>query len=171
MWVYHFAALSRPELGGKANHGDEAVVVAHDMGAIGRYPGLVQTSVAMHGAWVRFVVTGNPNAPSSSSSKGRLGKQEGEVYWPRFSSPFIGDTDAAPGQLRRKAGGAALGQVMMFGEGNNERCREGGDKNPGTAAKVVSLNEHEEEQCRYWWERIELSQGLGRRLGDGKARL
>ncbi|KAJ4424492.1 hypothetical protein N0V82_000816 [Gnomoniopsis sp. IMI 355080] len=181
VWVYHFAALSRRELGGKANHGDEAVVVAHDMGAIGRYPGLVRTSAAMHGAWVRFVANGDPNAHlASSSSSSSSNKEEEEaaaaaaaaVYWPRFRSPFIGDTDAAPRQLRRKQpSGGAWGRVMMFGEGNDERCGEGGAKTPGTPARVVSLSEHEEEQCKYWWGRVELSQGMGRRLGNGKARL
>lgn len=171
VWVYHFAALSRPELGGKANHGDEAVVVAHDMGAIGRFPGLVRTSAAMHRAWVRFVVAGDPNASLASASSSSQEEENEGVYWPRFSSPFIGDTDAAPAQLRRKAASGVWGQVMMFGEGNDERCGEGGGKSPGIPARAVGLSDHEVEQCRYWWERVELSQGMGRRLGDGKARL
>lgn len=175
VWVYHFAALARADFGGKANHGDEAVVVAHDMNAIGGYPGLVRTSDAMHSAWVRFIVGGDPNVPSSTSSSNVGQGKQATPYWPRFSSPFIGDTEAAPAQLRRKAPSGSSGCVMLFGDGNDERCgpRGGGNRqNPGTPAKVVNLTEHEEQQCRYWWERVELSQGLGRRLGGGsKARL
>lgn len=53
---------------------------------------------------------------------------------------------------------------MLFGEGNDERCGDGGERNPGTPARVVRLSEHEVEQCRFWWERVELSEGIGRRL-------
>lgn len=182
VWVYHFAALSRAELGGKANHGDEAVVVAHDMAALAGCPGLVRTSAAMHGAWVRFVVSGDPNHrptgasfETSSSSSSSTASGGGSQRWPRFSSPFIGDTTAAPGRLRRRAGGGggsdSWGQVMLFGEGNDERCRDGGSRNPGNPVRVVKLSEHEVAQCKYWWERVELSQGTGRRLESGRARL
>ncbi|KUI58762.1 Para-nitrobenzyl esterase [Cytospora mali] len=146
VWIYHFAALARPDLGGKANHCDEAAVVAHDMAAIGAFPGLVRTSEAMHGAWTR---------------------------------PFVGDTATSPGQLRRK-GGAEMegcGRVMMFGLGNDERLGDAGHRTPGWPATVVRLTEAELERCKFWWERVELSEGMGRRLdgsgggGLSKARL
>ncbi|CAN8103548.1 unnamed protein product [Discula destructiva] len=172
VWVYHFAARARAELGGLANHGDEAVVVAHDMGAIGACPGLVRTSEAMHGAWVRFVVSGDPNRsldlPSAKPSHNNNNNNNNNTTspsWPRFNSPFIGDTSAAPGQLRRKPDDGSLGKVMLFGEGNDERC--GGARNPGTPAQVVRLTEHEVQQCRFWWERVELSEGMGRRSSGG----
>lgn len=53
---------------------------------------------------------------------------------------------------------------MLFGEGNDERCGDGGEKNPGTPARVVRLSEDEMAQCRFWWERVELSEGMGRRV-------
>lgn len=166
VWIYQFAPLSRPELGGAANHGDEAPVVAHDMAAIGAHPGLVKTSAAMHGAWVRFIATGDPNPSSSEASSGT-------PFWPRFNSPFIGDTDASPGQLRRKgrANADRHGWIMMFGSGNDERLGDQGRRRMGTPANVVRLSETETEKCRYWWERVELSEGMGRRLGGGSARL
>ncbi|KAJ0125131.1 carboxylesterase 3 [Diaporthe amygdali] len=178
VWIYHFAALSRPDFGGKANHVDEAALVAHDMGAIGNFPGLVRTADAMHGAWTRFIATGDPNpahiddeagqkdnsySPSSTSST---------PFWPRFSSPFVGDTARAPGRLRRKgrAGGEECGRVMMFGLGNDERMGGAGRGTPGVPATVVRMTEAEVEKCRFWWERVELSEGMGGRLARGAAR-
>lgn len=156
---------------------DEAALVAHDMGAIGNFPGLVRTADAMHGAWTRFIATGDPNpahiddeagqdsssSPSSTSST---------PFWPRFSSPFVGDTALAPGRLRRKgrAGGDECGRVMMFGLGNDERMGGAGRGTPGVPATVVRMTEAEVEKCRFWWERVELSEGMGGRLARGAAR-
>lgn len=187
IWIYHFAALSRPDFGGKANHVDEAVLVSHDMGAIGQFPGLVATSDVMHGAWVRFIATGNPNPNpgltstiTSIKESGRGGEPE---WWPRFQSPLIGDDEASPGQFvqRRRPRtssdgeekGSNLwrdGEVMMFGADNDERM---GGTNRGTPAQVVRLSEGEVDECRFWWERVELSEGMGRKLAvaSGRARL
>ncbi|KAK7724051.1 hypothetical protein SLS64_000385 [Diaporthe eres] len=178
VWIYHFAALSRPDFGGKANHVDEAALVAHDMAAIGGFPGLVRTSDAMHGAWTRFIATGDPNPAhidgkadhsSASSSSSSLASTP---FWPRFSSPLVGDTALAPGQLRRKgrSEGDECGRVMMFGLGNDERMGGAGRSTPGVPATVVRMTEAEVEKCRFWWERVELSEGTGRRLGRGTAR-
>lgn len=190
VWIYHFAALSRPDLGGKANHVDEAAVVAHDMAAIGGFPGLVRTADAMHGAWTRFIATGDPNPPhidgagaeeeeqqqksasstSQSSQPSSLTRGGGATpFWPRFTSPFVGDTAGSPGRLRRRAGAGAegCGRVMMFGLGNDERMGGAGRGMPGWPATVVGLTEAEVERCRFWWERVELSEGMGTRLGGG----
>ncbi|ROW03767.1 hypothetical protein VMCG_05495 [Cytospora schulzeri] len=201
VWIYHFAALARPDLGGKANHVDEAAVVAHDMAAIGAFPGLVRTADAMHGAWTRFIATGDPNPPhidtaaAGAEAEAEAGENKEEEqqqqrqqqqqqqqqqedsaspyppsssspsstgdtmpFWPRFSSPFVGDTATSPGRLRRKAGpGAeASGRVMMFGLGNDERMGGAGRRTPGWPATVVRLTEGEVERCRFWWERVEL---------------
>lgn len=165
VWIYNFAAFSRPDFGGKANHVDEAVIVSHDMGAIGQFPGLVATSDAMHGAFVRFIATGNPNP------------NQQKEWWPRFQSPLEGDMDQTtwPGRLRRKNHRTSgqqedtYGQVMMFGADNDERM---GGTNRGTPATVRRLSEGEVEECRFWWERVELSEGMGRRLAiGGRARL
>ncbi|KAL1850192.1 hypothetical protein Daus18300_012992 [Diaporthe australafricana] len=181
VWIYHFAALSRPDFGGKANHVDEAALVAHDMGAIGGFPGLVRTSDAMHGAWARFIATGDPNPthingsqPTTTTSSSSA--SSATPFWPRFSSPFVGDTARSPGRLRRKgrAGGAQpegdCGRVMMFGLGNDERMGAAGRGTPGVPATVVRMTDREVEACRFWWERVELNEGMGTRLGRGAAR-
>lgn len=194
IWVYHFAALSRPDFGGKANHVDEAVVVAHDMRALAPFPGLVRTADAMHGAWVRFVATGDPNPPSpspaiSQSSRPASSSSTTTIttpYWPRFTSPLVGDTTHTrthtPGRLVPRVGGdgdgrsssSRYGRVMLFGAGNDERMGGAGRRDPGTPARVAGLTAHEVDQCRFWWERVELSEGMGRRLssssGGGVAR-
>lgn len=192
VWVYEFAALSRPDYGGKANHVDEAVVVSHNMNVLAPFPGLVETSDAMHGAWVRFIATGDPNPASAPApALGRNNnnnnnnnnfneKQEEEEekkmpVWPRFSSPFVGDSELSPGRLRRKgkSSGEAegCGRVMVFGSGNTERMGDAGGRDWGTPAKVVGLTDGEVEECGFWWERVELSEGMGRRLHGDKARL
>lgn len=187
IWIYHFAALSRPDFGGTANHVDEAVVVAHDMGALAPFPGLVATSDVMHGAFVRFIATGDPNPKTDLATPTTQ-----EEWWPRFQSPLSEGYDLAssPGRLSpssssspssspstttvtgRKSssddggddrGQRQRGQVMMFGADNDERMG-GADPNPGTPARVVALTAHEVAQCRFWWERVELSEGMGRRV-------
>ncbi|KAG6360282.1 hypothetical protein INS49_011339 [Diaporthe citri] len=175
VWIYHFAALSRPDFGGKANHVDEAALVAHDMAAIGGFPGLVRTSDAMHGAWTRFIATGDPNPAHIDGEAGHysaLSSSASTPFWPRFSSPLVGDTALAPGQLRRKgrSEGEECGRVMMFGLGNDERMGGAGRSTPGVPATVVRMTDGEVEKCRFWWERVELSEGTGRRLGRGAAR-
>lgn len=177
---YHFAALARPDLGGKANHVDEAALVAHDMGAIGSFPGLVRTADAMHGAWARFIATGDPNPTHINGSQPTTMTTSSSAttpFWPRFSSPFVGDTASSPGRLRRKGrpGGRAkqdeeCGRVMMFGLGNDERMGAAGRGTPGVPATVVRMTDREVEACRFWWERVELSEGMGTRLGRVPAR-
>lgn len=179
---YHFAALSRPDFGGKANHVDEAALVAHDMAAIGGFPGLVRTADAMHGAWTRFIATGDPNPAhidGQASNEGRGPSSSpahpssaSTPFWPRFNSPLVGDTVLAPGRLRRKGRheGEDCGRIMMFGLGNDERMGDAGRRTPGVPATVVRMTEAEVEKCRFWWERVELSEGMGRRLGRGAAR-
>lgn len=173
---YHFAALSRPDFGGKANHVDEAALVAHDMAAIGGYPGLVRTADAMHGAWTRFIATGDPNPAHidgrGPSSPAPPSPASSTPFWPRFNSPLVGDTALAPGRLRRKgrSQGEDCGRVMMFGLGNDERMGSAGRGTPGVPATVVRMTEGEVEKCRFWWERVELSEGAGRRLASGPVR-
>jgi carboxylesterase type B len=183
VYVYHFAAKAR---WGLANHGDEAHVVAHDMymlsmpveegssapagdgGLLGMLsaamggdksskfdpskadkamPGLRAVSDAMHGAWVNFVVSkdGNPNGDASSTA----------AQWPAFKSPFA----------TAKRDTAAAGQLMVFGQGNNERVpwqrSSASKKTPGTPATVAALSEEDKRRCEFWWTRVELSEGTG----------
>ena len=64
--------------------------------------------------------------------------------WPLFTSPL----DGLDGE----------GKMLVFGEGNDEGT---GGKNAGTAIKERILTSKEKAQCNFWWQRMELSQGMG----------
>ncbi|KAK4101421.1 alpha/beta-hydrolase [Parathielavia hyrcaniae] len=154
VYVYRYAATAAF---GRSNHGDEAPVVAHDMGELGAgRDGLLEVADAMHGKWARFV-TSALNTPNNDADGDEDGDGKG-VEWPAFVSPLAED-----GQKKE---GGGTGKMMVFGEGNNER---GGGSNRGVPAKVVEMTELEKEACRFWWERVWLSQGLGKRAGEAKA--
>ncbi|CAJ2511469.1 Uu.00g070940.m01.CDS01 [Anthostomella pinea] len=152
VYTYHYAARSKPY--GGADHGDEAPIVAHDMDVIGKYPGLVRTAEAMTGAWTRFAATGDPSPARSSDDKTKLS-------WPKFVSPF---TTSASGDA---------GKVALFGSGNDERMGARGRQSQGVPAQLVALTEREKEECRFWWDRVVLSEGYANgtatvTLSDGK---
>ncbi|KAK0651474.1 Alpha/Beta hydrolase protein [Cercophora newfieldiana] len=167
VFVYRYAATGA---WGTANHGDEAPVVAHDMGLLGadRLPGLTAVSDAMHGAWVRFIAskTGTPNpAPENDI----------DVDWPAFDTPFPPDqADSAwKGVVRRgETPAPGKGRKVVFGEGNDERSVVAdrnvgwqgvarGNEHKGTPVKEEQLTDVEIAACRFWWGRVELSEGLG----------
>ncbi|EAQ86706.1 hypothetical protein CHGG_07959 [Chaetomium globosum CBS 148.51] len=134
VYVYRYAATATHDA---ANHGDEAFAVAHDMWELRGRPGMRAVADDMHGRWASFVAS----AVASPNERG------GDVAWPAFVSPFAGKD-------------AGEGKIMVFGEGNDEM---GGGWRKGRPAKVVKMTEEEREACRFWWERIGLSQGLGRK--------
>ncbi|KHO11783.1 HET-domain-containing protein [Metarhizium robertsii ARSEF 23] len=69
----------------------------------------------------------------------------GEITsWPRFQSPF-GD-------------GRGGGELLVFGKGNDEAA---GGKSEGVAVRKRILTDEEMAQCKFWWDRMELSQGMG----------
>ena len=70
-----------------------------------------------------------------------------EEMWPKF--------DAGGEDLLEKSG-----KILVFGDGNDEDCK---GTNQGVAVKERVLTEREKEVCRFWWERMELSQGMGER--------
>lgn len=186
VYVYRYAATA---LWGTANHGDEAPVVAHDMDALGRgRPGLLAIADAMSSRFARFVASkvGSPNPnpdpdpdPDGDHDHGELGVDRNKnrnrnsdgggggggdgdsalgPAWPAFESPFEGGTGSA--------------KVMVFGEGNNERS---GGARLGVPASVESLSDLQRRACRFWWDRIVLSEGTGMREQeaegeDGRAR-
>jgi len=168
VYVYRYAATGAF---GTANHGDEAPVVAHDMNFLGceNLPGLKNVSDAMHGAWARFVVskTGSPNHAT----------RDDVVTWPVFKSPFVQQQadEAWRGAVKRgETLPAEIGEKLVFGEGNDERMsiatpmiewigKRSGNKvaSVGTPAKIEVLTDVEIAACRFWWGRVELSEGLG----------
>jgi carboxylesterase type B len=179
VYVYEYAARAPPF--NTANHGDEAPVATHDTDQIGYMPGLVAVSDAMHRYWTSFSTSpdGSPNA------------HRPDVSWPEFVSPFPAIFEGglqAAGQRgvgeekerekkETKGRAAGAGQILVFGDGNDERMWAGtglmaARANRGTPARVRSLTDAEIEQCLFWWDRVELSQGLGRRLsGIASSRL
>ena len=170
VYVYQFAATG---INGVANHGDEAPVVSHDMGILSRKdtPGLVATADAMHGAFARFVVSpaGDLNAGSAADAKA--------LEWPAFETPFARDA-VGSGALAERGDGdeeapppspppaPEKGRVMVFGQGNDERRgKRSSKKQPGVPAQVDSLSDTYLRACRFWWPRVDQSEGIGRR-GD-----
>jgi hypothetical protein len=121
------------------------------------HPGLMRVADAMHAAWVNFIVSpsGNPNPVD--------GRGEGEEWWPVFVSPLA--SGGAETTTQSKGG---KGQIVVFGEGNDERDPESRLRTAGTPVRVESLSEWDLERCRFWWERVELSEGVGKRLDRGK---
>ncbi|KAJ4419530.1 hypothetical protein N0V85_000971 [Neurospora sp. IMI 360204] len=195
VYVYRFAATGNWNA---ANHADEAPVVTHDMdflrslGPAERSKGLRKVADGMNAAWGRFVVGEKVIEVETDGKEGESGTK---VEWPLFRTPF-GDDDL---ELDRGAGNKTAerktekrrllssslwkqsssddddemsppegtGRMIVFGEGNNERA---GGSSPGTPAKEEVLDGILSKACRFWWDRIELSEGLGKSREEmGKA--
>lgn len=138
-YVYEFAARGDPFAA--ANHGSEGDVVAHDLESLGAHEGLLRVSEMMHGLFSRLV-------SGSAREEGELalsGADGDEVRWPRFDSPFV------------EGAGPEMGAILVFGEGNDERA---GGCSHGSPTKVRTLSALEVERCRFWWDRMPLSQGM-----------
>ncbi|KAK3297719.1 Alpha/Beta hydrolase protein [Chaetomium fimeti] len=159
VYVYRYAATADHDA---ANHGDEAIAAAHDMYEMHGRPGMRAVADAMHGRWARFVASAIASPDDGKKGGGGGGGGDG-VAWPAFVSPLGGGGSVDGAEGAEGAGGA--GKIMVFGEGNDEM---GGGWREGTPAKVVEMTELEREACRFWWERIGLSQGLGKREWAGK---
>ncbi|KAK4157489.1 Alpha/Beta hydrolase protein [Chaetomidium leptoderma] len=146
VYVYRYAATSTH---GTANHGDEAVVVARDVAEMRGLAGLQEVARVMHGKWAAFATAAasdpNHRIPGASGEGG------GGVEWPAFVSPLAS-------HAREGAGGT--GKIMVFGEGNDEM---NGGTGMGVPAEVVDMTALERDACQFWWERVRMSQGLGRR--------
>ncbi|CCC07512.1 hypothetical protein SMACR_02515 [Sordaria macrospora] len=185
--VYRFAARGNRNA---ANHADEAPVVTHDMdflrslGPPGRGKGLRKVADGMNAAWGRFA-SGEKRIEVETDGKDG-GKK---VEWPIFRTPFGGDdhdlkkTAEKMTETERRSWSLSslwkqissssdgdddddetkapegTGRMIVFGEGNNERA---GGSSPGTPAKEEVLDGILLKACRFWWDRIELSEGLGK---------
>ena len=162
--VYEFAARAAPY--DAANHGDEAPVAAHDMDLLAALPGLTAVADAMHGSFARFAAA-PASAGRSTDARLDLGAVGDVAEWPEFVSPF--DEHGRP-KTRREGDGVGL--ILVFGEGNDERSFVGSGarvrgRAPGVPARVRALTGLEVEQCKFWWDRVGLSQGMGRRNDEG----
>lgn len=140
VYLYEFAAQNDLKKG-TAGHCAHTGLVRPQAADIGSAEGLQAISEAMHSRWTKFI--GSPD--------GKLNEDE----WPAFETPFGKQEEG------REEGEGTLegkGKLLVFGEGNNEACG-GGEK--GVAVRTRSLTRREREVCRFWWDRMELSQGMG----------
>ncbi|KAI0124602.1 alpha/beta-hydrolase [Hypoxylon sp. NC0597] len=149
VYAYHYAARSNAH--GGADHGDEAPVVTHDMDAIGKYPGVVSMADEMTGFWSRFAVTGDPNPKPGSNNTNTT-----NFSWPKFVSPFVNNSGTTTVDQAN-----ATKVVALFGQGNDERMGVRGRQNKGIAAQNGNLTERVLEECRFWFDRVLLSEGWG----------
>ncbi|OAQ88772.1 phenmedipham hydrolase [Purpureocillium lilacinum] len=169
VYLYEFAALAGddPSSAAAASHGDSSAVVAHDPAHLRSRPGLRAVADAMNARWMAFAASPDGLFDSSAADteeeggKGDEGKEEEDdevkgLAWPRFESPFD--------VVDRASGRRGSGRLLVFGEGNDEAA---GGRARGTPVRVRTLTEREMEQCRFWWDRMALSQGMGERERNG----
>ena len=143
VYVYEFAALGNAFHA--ASHGEQAPVVAHDMEFLEGKPGLIATAGEMNSRWTAF----------GASKEGTLRPD----VWPEFETPFSSSSDGG-------GGGVGAGKMLVFGEGNDEQV-EGGERRAGVPVKERTLTDSEMERCKFWWERMGLSQGMSERDAAG----
>jgi len=149
VYVYEFAAKGEPYAA--ANHGSEGELVARDVKMMEGQRGLLKVSERMHGLFTRFAAL---ETSGSLVLPGFGGEQD--VEWPAFESPF---TENA---------GPDAGRILVFGQGN---CERAGGNTEGIPTHVRRLTERELKRCKFWWDRMALSQGNGERQGTRIARI
>ncbi|PTB73241.1 alpha/beta-hydrolase [Trichoderma longibrachiatum ATCC 18648] len=142
VYLYEYAPLSAPFRA--ASHGDQTSAVTLELNALEATPGLKAMAEEMNYRWTTFC----------SSPTGTIFRDKDQEAWPVFRSP-LGDDGSATAHS-----GAKIGELLVFGEGNDEAA---GGKNFGTPVKTRKLTDEELAQCRFWWDRMELSQGMGER--------
>ncbi|CAH0001905.1 unnamed protein product [Clonostachys byssicola] len=133
VYLYEFAALvsEAHRAASHASHSD--LVTRSTLGA--ELPGLEAVSAEMHSRWAEFAAS-----PTGVFAGDR---------WPLFVTPFGAGGDD---------GDEAKGKLLVFGQGNDEVS---GGENAGVRVQTRTLTEREREVCRFWWDRMELSQGDG----------
>ncbi|KAK7229108.1 hypothetical protein V2G26_001278 [Clonostachys chloroleuca] len=133
VYLYEFAALvsEAHRAASHASHSD--FVTRSTLGA--EFPGLEAVSAEMHSRWTEFAAS-----PTGGFAEDR---------WPPFVTPFGEDNDG---------GDEAEGKLLVFGQGNDEVS---GGGNAGVPVQTRTLTKREKEVCRFWWDRMELSQGDG----------
>lgn len=122
VYLYHFATDVTAH--GGADHGSHAGFVTFNEEIWGRSSHLKEISEAMHAYWTSFILTGDPNAVTKVK----------RPKWPRLDK-----SDGKDGEL------------IVFGEGNNEMA---GGRETGMAVKVLKSN-WKANECKWWSERTE----------------
>jgi triacylglycerol lipase len=122
VYLYHWALNSTVK--GGANHGDHLSYQTMDATVQEYSEAQKEVAWAIHAYWTSFIATGNPN-----SIRGRAGWR---AEWVRYNTKDP--------------------QVMIFGEGNDERA--GGD-GVGVATKM-DKDEWSGKECDFWWKLSEM---------------
>lgn len=173
VYLYRFAAVNGPMH--TANHADEGRFVARDP-STDTQDGLAPIGEAMNTYWTRFIAgkEGSPNEmPSGHPFQDGI-KWKELPAWPRYASPFLkkngeyshtgADVSHAIQSKRNKINKTAgQGLCMVFGEGNDVQA---GGSNYGITAQPEKISEWDRWQCDFWFTRVELSEGIGRRGAD-----
>ncbi|PYH87871.1 extracellular lipase [Aspergillus ellipticus CBS 707.79] len=137
VWLYRWA-MNKTVLGG-ANHGDQMEYETYSPAVRDLGQSQEDLAATFHDFVVNFVVSGDPNGPRRESHQdlkrdghGDTGKKE-RVRW----EPFGGKPgDKSAGQK----------QIMVFGEGNDERA---GGGHAGVVARM-SEDSWAREECGFW---------------------
>jgi acetylcholinesterase len=125
VYLYHWA-LNQTVKGG-ANHGDHIGYQTMNDDVLEYSDAQREVAWTLHAYWTSFITTGNPN-----TLKGRASDRP---MWSEYQKD-------------------GLGEVMVFGRGNDERAGGGG---VGVAAKMEP-DEWSREECNFWWTRTVLSE-------------
>lgn len=112
-------------------HASHGPTVSHDMSVIGKMPGMVKVAKEMSKRWARFAAGGDLAERDAEAEK---------PWWPSFSSGIQG------------------GELLVFGQGNAEMT---GEQQGGVPVGKRMLTDREKEVCRFWWDNMALSQGMG----------
>lgn len=155
------------------------------LGPPGRSKGLRKVADGMNAAWGRFVAGEKRiEVETDGKSENNGGNaNDKKVEWPVFRTPFRDDDHERPSEGHGRTGRRGwswsslwkqysssgdddnvkapegTGRMIVFGEGNNERA---GGSSPGTPAKEEVMDSVLLKACRFWWDRIELSEGMGK---------
>jgi carboxylesterase type B len=143
VYLYEFAALTSAATrsAAHASHGETLTRAVST-----KWPGLRGVSQAMHQRWTSFIASPDGIVSNNNNEAGDAASTENTV-WPAFETPF-------------GEGATGKGELLVFGDGNDEMI---GGRNQGTPVKTRVLTEREKEVCRFWWDRMELSQGNGQK--------
>lgn len=139
VYLYEFAAGNTP--GGLASHCAHGPVL-RPPGGVPIAPGLADVGAAMMGRWERFIFT------PDQDGDGRPDEGMGDS-WPVFRSPFTS---------RQAMEDPTTGLLLVFGGGNDEAT---GGRARGVPVSIRRMTPREMDVCRFWWDHMHLSQGMG----------
>ncbi|KAF4123750.1 Carboxylesterase family [Geosmithia morbida] len=141
VYLYEFAAPNTPN--GFVSHCAHGPVL-RPPGGVPLGPGLADVGREMMARWERFILSGD----GDGDGDGTVGRDD---VWPTFKTPFAEDG--------RDGGDETAGLLLVFGQGNDEAR---GGTSPGVPVRTRRMTGREMDVCRFWWDNMPLSQGMGR---------